>query len=196
MEEKESDRAQIKLDIKRIEKDTEKIYELEKSILRIEKKILEIEELLRKEFELQDERNIIMRHGLQGLIEHLKDQISKHKIDVRHKLFELYRNDTKLRYPHEKILKVLISKYDGHVFGFMNFSNLVKEAKLGKNKASEYLATLEDLGYIQTRRVGKKHLYKINVRILEKELKKSITQNNQEIEALVLEQQKGTEDVQ
>lgn len=175
------------IDLKRIEKETVKIYELEKSILRIEKKILEIEELLRKEFELQDERNVIMRHGLQGLIEHLKDQISKHKIDIRHKLFELYRNDTKLRYPHEKILKVLISKYDGHVFGFMNFSNLVKEAKLGKNKASEYFATLEDLDYIQTRRVGKKHLYKINVRILEKELKNNIAKNNQEIEALTLD---------
>ena len=175
------------IDLKRIEKETVKIYELEKSILRIEKKILEIEELLRKEFELQDERNIIMKHGILGLVDHLKDQLSKHKIDIRHKLFELYRNDTKLRYPHEKILKVLISKYDGHVFGFMNFNFLVKAAKLGKNKASEYLNTLEELGYIITRRVGKKHLYKVNVRILEKELKNSIEKNNQEIEALTLD---------
>ena len=175
------------IDLKRIEKETVKIYELEKSILRIEKKILEIEELLRKEFELQDERNIIMKHGILGLVDHLKDQLSKHKIDIRHKLFELYRNDTKLRYPHEKILKVLISKYDGHVFGFINFNQLVKAAKLGKNKASEYLNTLEELGYIITRRVGKKHLYKVNVRILEKELKNNIEKNNQEIEALTLD---------
>ena len=175
------------IDLKRIEKETVKIYELEKSILRIEKKILEIEDLLRKEFELQDERNIIMKHGIQGLIEHLKEQISKHKIDFRHKLFEMYRNDTHLRYPHEKILKVLMSTYDGHVFGFMNFNSIVKEAKIGKNKASEYLAALEELGYVVIRRVGKKHLYKINVRILEKELKNRIVQNNQEIEALTLD---------
>lgn len=195
MEEKGVDKFQIKSDIKKIEKDTEKIYHLEKSIYRIEKKILEIQDLLERELELQQERNIIFKYGLEGIKEHFKGQLSKHKIDASHKLFEVYRNDTRLRYPHEKILKVLISKYDGHVFGFINFNSLVKEAKIGKNKASEYLATLEDLGYILIRRVGKKHLYKIDVRILEKELKKSITQNNQEIKALILEHQEGTEDV-
>ena len=175
------------IDLKRIEKETVKIYELEKSILRIEKKILEIQELLEREFELQEERNIITKYGLEGLKKFMKDHLSKHEIDVRHKLFEMYRNDAHLRYPHEKILKVLISKYDGHVFGFMNFNFLVKAAKLGKNKASEYLNTLEELGYIITRRVGKKHLYKVNVRILEKELKNNIAKNNQEIEALTLD---------
>ena len=187
MKKEEISSGEIRVDIKKIEKDTEKIYHLEKSIYRIEKKILEIQDLLERELELQQERNIIFKYGLEGIKEHFKGQLSKHKIDASHKLFEVYRNDTRLRYPHEKILKVLISKYDGHVFGFINFNSLVKEAKIGKNKASEYLATLEDLGYILIRRVGKKHLYKINVRILEKELKNSITKNNQEIEALTLD---------
>lgn len=165
----------------KIEKDTEKIYQLEKSIYRIEKQILQIQELLEKEFELQQERNIIFRYGLEGIKHHFKEEHSNHKIDVRHRLFEIYRNNTKLGYPHSKILKVLMSKYDGHAFGFMNFNQIVKEARIGKNKASEYLSLLEELGYILSKRAGKKHLYKINVKIIENELKKVVSMSKEEI---------------
>ncbi len=182
--------------IKKIERDTAKIYEMEKSILRIEKRILGIQELLEKELDLQQERNTVFRWGIEGLKQHLKDKLSGHKIDVRHKLFEVYRNDVRLRYPHEKILKVLVSKYDGHVFGFMNFNKIVECARIGKNKASEYLSSLEELGYISARRIGKRHLYKINVRVLEKELEGNARHNGREIEALVMEQQEEAEDAQ
>lgn len=179
----------VKKELSKIEFENQKIYELEKSILRIENRILAIQELLEKEFDLQQERNIYFRHGISGILEHFKDQLSKSKTDVRHKLFELYRNNSKLGYPHEKILKVLINKYDGHVFGFLNVNKIVKEARIGKNKSADYLALLEDFGYVVSRRIGRKHIYKINVRILEKEIKKPAPIKEKELEASEILQQ-------
>ncbi|MBI2559248.1 hypothetical protein HYW20_08050 [Candidatus Woesearchaeota archaeon] len=182
-----------KPDLKVIEDKESKILRLEKSILRIEKDILEIQEMLKKEFELQQERNVITKYGLEGLKNFLRNQLPNHRIDIRHKLFELYRNDSRLGYPHEKILKVLVNKYDGHVFGFLNVNKIVKEARIGKNKTADYLTLLEELGYILSRRVGAKHLYKVNVRVLEDKLPKPLPLKEEDLESSIMVENESRE---
>lgn len=160
-----------------LKKEFQKVYDIEEKILSIEQKILDIQEFWKHEFEQQKEQSIFLKFGVEGLKEHLKEKIPKERLDIRHRLFEMYRYDTRIRYPHNKILKVLIAEYDGHSFGYVNFSEIVKKAKIGKNKASQYFAELEEYNYIISRWENKNHLFKINARIIEDELRKKNIQS-------------------
>ena len=66
------------------------------------------------------------------------------------------RADKTLRFPHRKILDVLMDQYDhaGGRFKWINFSRLVQDSRVGKNAAKSYLSTLERNGWIDVRSDG------------------------------------------
>lgn len=72
--------------------------------------------------------------------------------------------DKELRFPHRKILEVLLNQYDfekgQHIE--LHFSKLVQEARLGKNKAQSYLSLLLQKHYIAVRNDGYRLFYKLN----------------------------------
>ena len=76
---------------------------------------------------------------------------------------ERVRVDKELHHPHRKILDFLIGEYDpaNKRFGESHFSRLVKEARLGKNMAKQYLSLLERKGYIEQRTDGYRKYFKI-----------------------------------
>jgi predicted transcriptional regulator len=59
-------------------------------------------------------------------------------------------------YPHKKILDFLIEQYDYEKDNFkkVHFSKIVKECRIGKNKAKEYFDFLIKKGLIDTRTDG------------------------------------------
>jgi len=73
----------------------------------------------------------------------------------------LIRQDKSLRYPHRKILDFLIEQYDYQKGKFreIHFSRIVKECRLGKNKAKEYLDYLAEKGLIDSRSDGYRKFY-------------------------------------
>lgn len=73
------------------------------------------------------------------------------------------RTDPELRFPHRKILEFLASRYDFTTNAFQEafFSQIVRGARLGKNRAREYLAVLERKGYIQSRHDGYRLFFRI-----------------------------------
>ena len=83
---------------------------------------------------------------------------------VLNQFVERFRNDAELRYPHRKILDVLLRQYDftKREFGSIHFSRLVKEAHVGKNKAKGYLSFLEQKGYVERRETGYRTFFRLN----------------------------------
>lgn len=120
--------------------------------------------------ELEDKLNmgeetfLLFNNGLKAYKErHLYDvKVSDSNI-VLNKLSEKFRNDKELRYPHRKILEFLLSQYDfdKSEFNEVYFSQLVKEAHLGKNMADSYLSLLKQKSYIQKRTDGYRTYFKI-----------------------------------
>ena len=72
------------------------------------------------------------------------------------------RNDSGLRFPHRKIMDVLINCADPKSgdFAELNFSTLVKRARVSKGRASGYLSILKEKGLIQERRTPYQTFYR------------------------------------
>lgn len=73
------------------------------------------------------------------------------------------RKDKELRFPHRKILDVLLQHYDFEKQHFkeLYFSKLVKEAHVGKHAAKGYLILLEQRGYVQKSDDGYRIFFKV-----------------------------------
>ena len=78
------------------------------------------------------------------------------KSRLKEKLLSTFRKDPTLRYPNRKILDFLIEQYDYQEGKFreVHFSRIVKECRLGKNKAGEYFEFLVERGYVKRRDDG------------------------------------------
>ncbi|MDA2934366.1 hypothetical protein MYX82_08480 [Acidobacteria bacterium AH-259-D05] len=89
-------------------------------------------------------------------------QISKRQILVN-QYIKKCQLDKDLSYPHTKILNALLDQYNfsEHRFKEIHFSRLVREARLGKNKAKGYLSLLEQKGYIEKRNDGYRKFFKV-----------------------------------
>jgi len=76
---------------------------------------------------------------------------------------EKIRNDKDLRFPHRKILEFLLGQYDFEKKEWreVNFSRIVREARIGKNKAKSYLTLLETKGYVEKREDGYKKWWRV-----------------------------------
>jgi len=72
--------------------------------------------------------------------------------------------DKELRFPHRKILEVLLNQYDFEKGQHLelHFSKLVRLARLGKNKAQSYLTLLIQKRYIAVRNDGYRLFYKMS----------------------------------
>jgi len=79
-------------------------------------------------------------------------------------LFTRTMADSDLRWPHRKILDVLLAHFDYATGQFrqIHFSRLVKEARVGKQPAQGYLQLLATKGYIRCRAERNRKLYRIN----------------------------------
>jgi len=81
----------------------------------------------------------------------------------KNKILELIRTDPDLRYPHQKIIHYLLNQYDYEIKQFRKvyFSKIVKETRIGKNKAKEYFSLLIEKGLIERSTDGYKVFYQI-----------------------------------
>lgn len=79
------------------------------------------------------------------------------------RIIERIRQDRQLRFPHRKIVETLLSQYDFKEQGFteLHFSRLVREARVGKNRAKGYLSLLTEKGYVQRRDDGYRKFFKL-----------------------------------
>lgn len=86
----------------------------------------------------------------------------KHRTAID-RLRERFSLDAELCYPHRKILDSLLSRFDFQSGKFFeaHFSELVRQARVGKNRAQGYLALLEAKGYVERRNDGYRHFFRI-----------------------------------
>ena len=134
-------------------------------------RLVRIEELLVTGRQLVEER---LRPGQQvlqalddGLVAYRRRVLADAHIAERARVLDGWsakiRADTGLGFPHRKILEFLASQCDLQMKKFkeVHFSRLVKEARLGKNRASGYLVLLEQKGYVHRRSDGYRTFFKL-----------------------------------
>ena len=82
---------------------------------------------------------------------------------VRQELLTRINTDGELRFPHRKILDFLGGEYDYNKDEFkeVNFSRLVKECRIGKNRAQGYLSVLVRKGLVTRRTDGYRIFFRI-----------------------------------
>lgn len=75
------------------------------------------------------------------------------------------QRDSELRFPHRKILEFLSQQYDfaAQEFKEVFFSEIVRNARVGKNRAGRYLSLLERKGLVEKRHDGYRLFFKIRV---------------------------------
>lgn len=133
-------------------------------IERIERVVTEKIEPVRKQLEQRAEYDLVVKYGLEGF----KDKIikscnEKTAFDPQAWVIKTIQKDSSLRFPHRKILEYLSRQYDYEKKAFKeaNHSAIVKECRIGKNKASKYLKHLEGMGCIEKRHDGYRVWYRI-----------------------------------
>ena len=79
-------------------------------------------------------------------------------------ILEQIYSDPDIRYPHQKIIQYLLNQYDYKLkkYNKIYFSKIVKDARIGKNKAKEYLSLLIDKELLLKSTDGYKVFYEIN----------------------------------
>ncbi len=93
------------------------------------------------------------------------DKKTKQKnLQSKNIILEQIYSDPDIRYPHQKIIQYLLNQYDYETKQYKKvyFSKLVKETRIGKNKANEYFSLLMDKGLLQRSTDGYKVFYEIN----------------------------------
>lgn len=105
-----------------------------------------------------ESQSYIFNHGIFGYKERILNEVKDSPIE---RLYRKIRNDVSLRFPHRKILEYLFSLYDYDTNSFkeIHFSKIVKECRLGKNKAKEYLEYLIQKRLVSYRTDGYRKFY-------------------------------------
>lgn len=132
-----------------------------------DKKLAEMMSIQRESLEILNAQDQIARYGLEGYkAKVIQDEKNKDVSSLKESLFERVRNDKELRHPHIKILNFLADQYDLQKNQFIdaNFSKIVKECRIGKNKAKEYLDLLIEKALIETRTDGYRVYYRVKQR--------------------------------
>ncbi len=134
-------------------------------------KIENIEELESEEIKIlkdlsknNEHKEYLISHGIEGFEKFITENLEKTiKSDTTGRLYAFFIKDKSLGHPHHKILSFLLEQYDyeKNVFESIHFSKLVKECKIGKNKAKEYLDVLVEKGYVQSHDDGYRVWYSI-----------------------------------
>lgn len=119
-------------------------------------------EMLKESLSIGREHYFLINNGIEGYKRKISNGFNaKEKTLIKEKLFEMIRKDNTLRHPHRKIMNFLIEQYDygQGKFREVHFSRIVKECRLGKNKAKEYLDLLVEKGVLETRSDGYRRFY-------------------------------------
>ena len=130
----------------------------------IEARLEELLSIFSKHLEKTQDQQLLIQNGIQGFKKHLKTKYTTQgETRKRHEFLNRARVDSELRYPHMKILEYLSTQFDSEDKGYkeINFNKLVREAKIGKNKAGEYLKVLLKRGYIEKRSDGYRVWYSL-----------------------------------
>lgn len=82
---------------------------------------------------------------------------------IRQELLARISVDGELGFPHRKILDFLVGEYDysRDEFKEVNFSRLVRECRIAKNRAQGYLSLLEHKGFVVRRDDGYRMFFRI-----------------------------------
>jgi len=116
---------------------------------------------LTESLDISREHQFLITNGING---YKKRIIGDFKSSPQERLYSKIRTDRTLRHPHRKILDFLIDRYDPvqGVFQEVHFSRIVRECRLGKNKAREYLDYLIARDFLQKRSDGYRVWYVIS----------------------------------
>ncbi len=81
-----------------------------------------------------------------------------------YRLLAMFSTDRELRFPHRKILENLLQQFDfKHAqFREVQFSRLVREARISKGGAKDYLSLLVAKNYVRSRNDGYRRFLRIN----------------------------------
>jgi len=130
----------------------------------IEYNILKNSEMLKESLSIGRQHQFVFENGIMGLRRKI---IGDYKLKERstpiEALYTQIRQDKALRHPHRKILDYLIDRFDYQAGSFReaHFSKIVKECRLGKNMAKQYLEFLISRGYLKKRSDGYRVWYSI-----------------------------------
>ena len=149
------------------ETEQDKIKNIMEKVMTGIKRIETIDDQIKELKQQVDEQNKfsdVIKYGLEGYkYKIIKTYAENAIVNPQNKINEKIKKDPDIRYPHRKILEFLSQKYDHEksTFKEANFSTIVNECKIGKNKAGEYLKLLEEKGYIKKRDDGYRVWYKM-----------------------------------
>ena len=133
-------------------------------IQRIEETVSERIEPIKKQLDKNSEYEYVIKYGLEGFRNKiLNSQKEKQAFNPQTWEAQLVQKEPSLKFPHRKILEYLSRQYDyeNNKFKEVNFSSIVRECKVGKNRALQYLRFLERKGMIKQRNDGYRVWYKI-----------------------------------
>ncbi len=132
------------------------------NIINIENKLAEHGSMIKEALDILKEQKEFQDYGIAGIKAKLDQESKANKLyDIRKKILDKIGNDPEFRYPHIKILNCLVDHYDfqAKCFKELQFSQLVRLSKIGKNKAAEYLDLLIRKGLIGYRSDGYRKYY-------------------------------------
>ena len=138
------------------------------AVNRIEVSVVKALQQIDKKLESGEAMFRLFDNGLRAYKESvLHDTKVSQKQILHHQYLEQIRTDKDVSFPHRKILEFLLTQYDFStgLFREVHFSKLVKESRVGKNRAKCYLSLLENKGLICKREDGYRKLF--NVRLPE-----------------------------
>lgn len=148
------------------------LSDLHGKISKIETKLQEQNNLLQQIIDNSLQNQYLINHGILGFKEMVLDKFEKQSKENKiNRLYSIFMHDKDLTHPHKKILSYLLEQFNlgKNCFDSINFSKIVRNCKLGKNKAKEYLDLLTKKGFIEKQNDGYRVWYCISSCLLPKE---------------------------
>ena len=139
----------------KLNKIVNRLIEMQNSLSTLEKTVLLYGDYYKNKIKQHNAYQTLLDKGMDGLkkriLEENKLMLSKRKI-----LFLRTDQMKQLRQPHRKIIDYLANQYDhtNRSQKEVHYSKLVKDCKIGKNKANDYLKFLTDNGLVSRRNDG------------------------------------------
>ncbi len=140
-----------------------RLKKMEGTLNSLEAKVLLCADYYKSKIRQRDDYNVLINSGIDGL----KEKIMKENLLMlmKHRVLFLKENLLKkLRQPHRKIIDYLAYLHDTArgKYREVHFTKLVKDCRIGKNKANEYLRFLAENGLVERRDDGYRVWFKFS----------------------------------
>ena len=148
------------------------LSDLHGKISKIETKLQEQNNLLQQIVDNSLQHQYLINHGILGFKEMVLQKFEKQSKENKiNRLYSIFMHDKDLTHPHKKILSYLLEQFnlENNCFDSINFSKIVRDCRLGKNKAKEYLDLLIKKKFIEKQNDGYRVWYCISSCMLPKE---------------------------